>query len=423
MTNFAERTKRYEFPNGLTLLVLENHASPQVSLAGYFRAGELFNPVGKDLLGDVTATMLNKGTQRHTKLEIAERIESVAMRLGFDTATFASSLGGRSLSKDLPLLVSTMAELLREPTFPADELDKLKKQYLASLKEYLDDTGSRAYERLTQLVFDESHPFHRYPTERTMREIESITTADVRGFYDEHYGADGMIVVAVGDVEPEAVRDLFGEHFGDWQGAKAKPIEVPFTSLQDAPQREIVFLKDKPNCNVVIGHASGLRRTSPDYYAAIIANRALGHSTLSSRLGMKVRDELGLTYGINSSFSETGFADGPFVINVTLAPHNIELAIETSLQIVSDYIASGISEQELTDEISSMVGSYKVGLATNAGIAGQLASVELFGLGVQFLDQYPDIVRAVTQDEVNAAIRKYLHPHKATTVIAGSYQA
>jgi zinc protease len=422
MTNFAERTKRYEFPNGLTLLVLENHVSPQVSLSGYFRAGELYNPPGKDLLGDITASMLNKGTQRHSKFEIAERIESAAMRLGFDTSVFASSLGGRSLSKDLPLLVGTMAELMREPVFPADELDKLKKQYLASLKEYLDDTGTRAYERLTQLVFEETHPFHRYPTERTMREIEGITADDVRGFYQEHYGADGMIVVAVGDVEPDAVRDLFGEHFGDWQGAKAKPMDVPFTSLQNAPHREVVFLKDKPNCNVVIGHASGLRRTNPDYYAAIIANRALGQSTLSSRLGLKVRDEMGLTYGINSSFSETGFADGPFVISVTLAPDNIELAIETALGIVNDYIASGITDPELADEQSAMAGSFKVGLATNAGIAGQIASAELFGLGVGFLDQYPEVIRAVTKDEVNAAIGKYFHPHKATTVIAGTYE-
>ena len=421
MTNFAERTKRYEYSNGITLLVLENHATPQVSLAGYFRASELYNPVGKDLLGDITSSMLNKGTQRHTKFELADRIESAAMRVGFDTSTFASSLGGRSLIKDLPLLVTTMAELLREPVFPLDELDKLKKQYLASLKESLDDTGTRAYERLTQLVFDEAHPFHRFTTERTMREIETVTRDDVAQFYQEHYGADGMIITAVGDVEPDAIRDLIGEHLGDWQGAKAKPIEVPFTALQPTPQREIVFLKDKPNCNVVIGHASGLRRVNPDYYPAIIANRALGQSTLSSRLGLKVRDEMGLTYGINSSFAESGFADGPFVISVSLAPQNIETAIDTSLQIVSDYLASGISEAELADEQSAMVGSYKVGLATNAGIAGQLASVELFKLGIDFLDRYPDVIRAVTKDEVDAAMRKYIHPHKTTTIIAGSY--
>ena len=135
-----------------------------------------------------------------------------------------------------------------------------------------------------------------------------------------------------------------------------------------------------------------------------------------------MRDEMGLTYGINSSFAESGFADGPFVISVTLAPQNIELAIDTSLQIVNDYLASGISEQELADEQSSMVGSYKVGLATNAGIAGQLASVELFNLGVAFLDRYPEVIRAVTKDEVDAAMRKYIHPDKTTTIIAGSYQ-
>jgi zinc protease len=194
------------------------------------------------------------------------------------------------------------------------------------------------------------------------------------------------------------------------------------TPLQSAPQRDIVFLKGKQNCNIVIGHASGLRRANEDYYAAIIANRALGQSTLSSRLGLKVRDEMGLTYGINSSFPESGFADGPFVISVTVAPQNVETAIEASLEIVDDYIASGITPAELSDEQSSMVGGFKVGLATNAGMAGQLASAEIFGLGIQHLDEYPNHIRAITKEQVDAAIQKYFQPERATTVIAGEYK-
>lgn len=420
--SFVTRTKRYQFDNGLTLLVLENHTSPQVAMSGYFLAGEFFNPPGKDLLGDLTATMLNKGTQRHTKLELAERLESIGARLGFDALTFAASFGGRSLTRDFPLLIETLAEELREPRFPVNELEKLRQQYIASIREYLDDTGARAYERMSQLIFDESSPFHRYPPERTIRELESLTVADIEGFYQQYYGAASMIVAVVGDVEAEEVRQLFERCLGDWQGAPKPVIEVPTTPLQAAPQRDVVFMKGKLNCNVVIGHASGLRRANPDYYAAIIANRALGQSTLSSRLGLKVRDEMGLTYGINSSFPESGFADGPFVISVTVAPQNVEIAVNASLEIVNDYIASGITPTELADEQSSMVGGFKVGLATNAGIAGQLASAELFGLGVKQLDDFPELIRAVTKEQVDAAIQKYFQPQRATTVVAGEYK-
>jgi zinc protease len=179
-------------------------------------------------------------------------------------------------------------------------------------------------------------------------------------------------------------------------------------------------MKDKPNVDIVIGHASGLRRSSPDYLAANIANRALGQSTLSSRLGLKVRDEMGLTYGINSAFMESGLGDGPFLVSVTVAPSNVELAIKASLEIVDEFVAGGIRDEELQDEQSAWTGSFKIGLATNSGMAAQLASAELHGLGVHHLDIFPELVTAVTKSEVNEAIRRYLHPERATTVIAGT---
>jgi zinc protease len=179
-------------------------------------------------------------------------------------------------------------------------------------------------------------------------------------------------------------------------------------------------MKDKANCDVVIGHASRLRRTHPDYLAASIANSALGQSTLSSRLGLKVRDEMGLTYGINSSFSGVGIGDGPFTIGVTVAAQNIDLAVNTTVEIVNDYIAGGIREEELKDEQSSFIGSFKVGLATNGGMAGQIASAELYGFGVGYIDQFPALVAALSKDQIDQAIRKYFHPEVATTVIAGT---
>src|SRR5690348_12558740 len=105
--SFAERTQRYQLNNGLTLLVLENHTSPAVAMSGYLMAGEYFNPPGKDMLGDLTASMLNKGSAHHSKFELADRLESIGARLGFDALTFAASFGGRSLTKDFPTLIAT----------------------------------------------------------------------------------------------------------------------------------------------------------------------------------------------------------------------------------------------------------------------------------------------------------------------------
>ncbi len=420
--SFATRTSREVLSNGIKLLVLENHANPTVSVSGYLFGGSYFSPVGKYATARITADMLNKGTTKRNKLEIAEALESVGAGVNVSSNTFTISLSAQSLSRDFPMVLETLAEELREPTFPEDELDKLKQRNIASIKRSQDDTDRRAMERFTQLVFAEASPFHSFPAERRISELETITADDLRNFYASHYGSASMILAVVGDVTPDQVSKLVQGNFGDWIGQAAPEISLPETSLQVAPQRETVFLKDKASIDVVMGHASRLRRMNPDYLAAVVANRALGQSTLSSRLGLKVRDEMGLTYGINSFFSDSGLGDGPYLITVSVAPENAELAINTTKEIVEDYLVTGITEQEIADEQSSMIGGYKVGLATNAGIAGQLANTEIYGLGVNYLDEFPEHIKALNKAQIDATIRKYIHPEVLTTVLAGTIE-
>lgn len=422
MTNsFVGRTAREELPNGIKLLVLENHANPTVSISGYLLGGSYFSPAGKYATARLTADMLNKGTSKRSKLEIAQALESVGAGVNVSSNTFSVSLSGQSLSRDFPLILSTLAEELREPVFPEDEYEKLKQRSIAAIKRSQDETDRRALERFSQLVFAEQSPFHIYSSERRISEIEATTTQDLRQFYEQHYGAASMILAVVGDVTATEVSKLVHHFFSDWQGAPKPEITLPETPLQTAPLRDTVHLHDKSSVDVVMGHASRLRRLNPDYLAAVIANRALGQSTLSSRLGLKVRDEMGLTYGINSFFSDSGLGDGPYLITVTVAPGNTELAIQTTQQIVEEYVAQGITEAEIADEQSSMVGGYKIGLATNAGIAGQLANTEIYGLGVNYLDEYPEHVKALNKSDIDAAIRKYIHPEALTTVMAGTF--
>jgi zinc protease len=181
-------------------------------------------------------------------------------------------------------------------------------------------------------------------------------------------------------------------------------------------------MPDKPNIDVAMGHAGLLRRTDPDYYAALIANAALGQSTLSSRLGRRIRDQEGLTYGIVSRFLEPGFVDGPWAISVSVHQQNVERAISLTIELLNTYVQEGITPEELEDEKSSYVGSFVVGLGTNGGIATHLLSAEIFGFGPQYLDTVSDVVQAVTQEEANAAIRRYFHPEGLFIVIAGDYE-
>jgi zinc protease len=419
--SFSARTSREVLSNGLKLLVLENPANPTVSISGYLLGGSYFSPAGKYATARLTADMLNKGSRQRSKLAIAEALESVGAGVNVSSNTFTVSLGTQSLSRDFPLVVATLAEELRAPTFPAEELEKLKQRSVAAIKRAQDETDRRALERFSQLVFEEQSPFHVYPAERRISEIEAITTDDLQQFYDRHYGAASLILAVVGDVTVAEVSQLVQASFGDWQGAPKPEIQLAETPLQTAPLDATVQLKDKASVDVVMGHASRLRRANADYLAAIVANRALGQSTLSSRLGLKVRDEMGLTYGINSFFSDSGLGDGPYMITVTVAPENVDRAIQTTNEIVTEYVATGITEAEIADEQASMIGGYKIGLATNAGMAGQLANTEMHGLGVSYLDEFPTHVRALDKAGIDAAIRKYIHPEAMTTVRAGTF--
>src|SRR5947209_7567109 len=322
----------------------------------------------------------------------------------------------------MPLLLQTLAEELRETSFPAAELEKLKQQTIAAIREQQANTRARAYERFTQLVFDPNNPFYQHAGEWLIASVAALTVADVRRFYDERYGGRSLILSIAGAVNASDVRAQFQTAFGAFAGPESIEVDVNDPAQQETMQREVVLLKDKANVDVLLGSAAPLRRDAADYYAALLANSALGESTLSSRLGLQVRDREGLTYGIGSRFRAPSLAAGPWYIAVSVNPQNVEQALNSALKVLRDYVAHGIREDELADEKSSAIGSFKVALSTNAGLAEALWNAEFYRLGTDYVDRYPQLIEAVTRAEVNAAIRKYFRPEQLTVVIAGDYE-
>ncbi len=422
-SDFARRARRTELETGAVLLVIENNATPTISLRGSFRAGSYFEPHDKPGLAQITANMLERGTEKRTKFELAGDLERVGAQLAFSADPFAVNVAARALSKDVPLVMTALSEALREPAFPAEELEKLKQQVVAGIQEQQSNTGYRARERFSQLIFDEASPFYMPAGERLIESVRSITVEDVRAFYTKFYGGRSLILSVSGDVRAEEVAQQFADAFGGFKGPESVDINVVDPEPRTGTHREVVLLKDKASVDILLGSAAPLRRDSEDYYAAGLANSALGESTLSSRLGLRVRDQEGLTYGINSRFRAPSLAAGPWYVGVSVNPNNIEKAINSALNVLRDYVENGIRPDELADEKSSAIGSFKVSLATNAGLAGAMWNSEFYRLGLDYMDRYPQIIQAVTIEEVNAAIRKYFRPDHLTVVLAGDIEA
>jgi zinc protease len=421
-SNFAARVARTELPTGATLLVLENRATPTISLRGSLRAGSYFEPRDKPGLARLTADMLERGTRHRTKLQLANDLESVGAQIEFSADPFSVEIAARALAKDLSLLLNTLAEQLRAPAFPAEELEKLKQQAIAAIQEQQANTRLRAYEKFSQLTYDPANPFYVHAGDALVKSLNSITVEDVQRFYDARYGGRSLILSVVGDVRIDEVQRLFAEAFGEFTGPESVEISVDDPEPAQATRREIVIVKEKANVDVLLGSAAPLRRDARDYYAATLANGALGESTLSSRLGLQVRDREGLTYGIGSRFRAPSLAAGPWYIAVSVNPTNVERAVNSALTVLRDYVTNGMTADELADEKSSAIGSFKVSLSTNAGLAEALWNAEFYGLGVDYIDRFPELIQAVTLEEANAAIRKYFRPDHLTVVIAGDYE-
>src|SRR5437868_7419699 len=253
---FASRVTREELATGAVLLVLENAATPTVSVRGGLRAGSYFGPRGKPGLARSTAEVLKRGTRRRGKLELAGALEQVGASVEFEADAFAVQISARALSEDFPALASTLAEMLREPSFPAEELEKLKQQTVAAIQEQQSDTRWRAYERLSQTVFDEENPFFVHGGARLVESVGSITTQDVREFYEKFYGGRSLILSIVGDVRANDALRILSDAFERFSGPESVDVSVRDPEPEAGARREFVIATEEANVDVLRGSAA-----------------------------------------------------------------------------------------------------------------------------------------------------------------------
>lgn len=414
---FLDRTLRTTLANGATVLVLENHAYPTVAIRVRLKAGRAYGGDSR-LLADVVARMLHRGTKRRDAMRFAEDVESLGAFLSESAGMLVVDVRAHALSEDTVTVLRDIAEMLREPAFEAAELEKVKTEIAAEIRQEQDSTDERAFERLTQIVLPSTHPFYRPGGERDAADLNSISLDDVRAFYARHYNGASLTLGVVGDVSASGVLAAAERLFGDWHGEAPEPIPCPDGLIVPA-ERVVVALKDKANADVVIGHASPLLRHDPDYLAAVIGNAILGQSTLTSRLGLRVRDTEGLTYGISSQFYGASLVSGLWYSSVTVQPANVDRAIASTVEELDRALRDGLTSAEVDDYKANFTGTFKVGLATNAGVASRLIEAEFFGFGPRYLDDFPSLVAAVTLDDVTTAIRKHIRTDRLVIVVAG----
>ena len=406
---------RQELPNGIVCLVYENFSSPSVVVQGRLPVGGLAVPRAKAGLTGFVADMLMRGTAHRTFAAINESIESVGASLEFDTSWHSTTFSGHSLAEDMPLICDIVADCLRYPTFPAEHVAKVRGEIITSLEQRAHDTRRMAMLTLYETLF-EGHPMSISGL-GYQDTIEGITVDDLRAFYEAHFRPQGLTITIVGAVAAGQALDTVRRALGDWQPPTPapKPAFPPMPALTEVRRREVA-IPGKTQADLVLGWI-GPERQHPDYMAARLANTVLGVFGMMGRIGDSVRDRQGLAYYAYSSLI-SGLTPGPWMAVAGVDPGHVEQAAASILEEVRRMREELVPEQELAENKAYLTGSMPLALETNAGVASTLETMEVYQLGLDYLERYPILINEVTAQDIQRLSAAYLDPRAYALSIA-----
>lgn len=400
-------------PNGLRLMVVENHRLPVASVDLYVRSGSAADPAGKQGLASMVADLLDNGTTKRTARQIAQTIEGVGGTLSAGADRDFTSVSSSILSDQLPLAFDLVSDVVLHPTFPADEVETTRRQTLASLQVALGQAGSLAQRRFDMELYGPNSPYGVAPVPAT---VQAITRADLEQFHHTRYTPANAMLVVSGDVTPARAEQLARQYFGGWSGAA---VPAPAVGTPQARTGMQIYLVNRPGSvqsSIRVGHP-GLRPDNPDYYAVQVLNMVLGGAS-SSRLEKIIRSQRAWTYVARSVFTRPKETGTFYAFTEVRTPVTDSALAEilTQLRRIRD---EPVGQAELDAAKSFLVGSFPLRFETAGQTAGQLANVRLLGLPIESLKNYTARVSAVTAADVQRVARQYVHPDQAAIVVVG----
>ncbi|MBI5676488.1 MAG: insulinase family protein [Nitrospirae bacterium] len=408
---YALDVKREVLDNGLTLLVVERHNLPVVMVTLGIKAGSLVEPEEKSGLANLTAALLTEGTASRTARQISEEIEFVGGSLGASGGSDFITVHLSVLKKDLALGFELLSDIILNPAFPEDELKKKIKRIKGGLKASEDDPGFVASKAFIKEVFG-SHPYGRL-VQGSEKSLEMIKRDDLAAFHNAYYTPNNSMMSVVGDITPDEVKAFLEKHFYAWKSKSITLTSLP--ELTNAKKNTIIVDKELTQANIILGHL-GVSRSDPDYYAVSVMNYILGGGGFESRLMQNIREEKGLAYDI-SSFFNANKTGGSFEVSVQTKNESANRAIEEILKEIKKIQIEPVSDRELSDAKSFLTGSFPMRIETGARIANFLVAVEYYGLGMNYVDEYPSYINGITKEDILRVAKKYLDPEHYVLVI------
>jgi zinc protease len=416
--------KRDELPSGLHMVTLPKDTRGdivQLSLSLHF--GDLESLRGRARIGEMTAAILMRGTASKSRQEIQDELD----RLKAQLRVFGGASGARArleVPRDgLPAALRLLTEVLREPSFPASELELLKEEEMARLEDSMRDPFQIAFTAFDRHLNDwpEDDPRYVETPEESITRTQQTSLEEIRQFHAELYGASAAELSVVGDFDPEELEAQVAELLGNWQSPK------PYERL-GSPYRETAPLvrefetPDKESAAFVAGHPIALRDDDPDYPALVLGNFMTGGGFLSSRLGNRIRNQDGLSYGVGSFFSASAWEkDAGFTAYAICAPQNAARVEAAFKEEIAKILESGFTEEEIKTAKKGWLEGRQISRAKERELAGRLAGLEHRGRTLEWEADLEARVQALTAEEILLAMRRHIDLEKMSIITAGDF--
>jgi len=409
---------RVVFDNGAVFLGKHTRTTPAVTISLAMRAGSICDPDDEVGATWLLSRVIDRGTTTRSAFDIADELDNRGISLNFAVTRHILSLACTCLAEDFEPVFTLAGEMLMHPSLPEDEIATRKGEVVTAIRQDEDNPAVRATESLMALLYPDGHPYGR-PTKGTIEVVESLTRQQLMRLHADRFAPTELTAVIVGDVEIGRARDLVERTFGDWR--RAQPAPVPLASPPGrSRQRLVIPMMNKAQTDIAYGFTT-IRRADPACEALRLMNNVLGQYALGGRLGDSIRERQGMAYYVSSA-ADPNVVEGPLLIRAGVSPANVDRAVASIDEELTRLVKDGVTASELDDSRRYLIGSMPRALETNAAIATFLQNSEFFGLGTDYDVRLPELLRAVTLDEVNGIARRVIDPACAAVVIAGPYE-
>lgn len=404
-------TAVYRFPNGIRLFVKTNPLVPLVSIRTATLGGTRFESPRNNGLSHLIAEVLTKGTHHRSALEISSQIESMAGSLSGYMGRNISGLRSSFLSEKLDEGIHLFCDVMLNPSFLPEELDKEKKSTLSAIRDQEDHPARAGMKAFMKQLF-RKHPY-ALSLLGTKTSVQSIKPQHLSKGYERWIHPKNLVISLVGDVVPEQIRELVGEKLEGLERGKLPTSKVQAAKPLNKPSRLMIRKPGKKQAHIITGFL-GSTVKSRDRFGLDVLNAVL--SGQGGRLFIELRDKEGLAYSVSSSLYE-GIEPGYFMVYMGTDPKNLDRALGGIERELEKITKQPISKEELSRAKRYLIGTYSLELQRNSSIGALMAYDEVYGLGFDDYLKYPEAIEKVSIGQVQAMAKKYIRLDQAVTVV------